>query len=140
MNESDEAEAVIRQSIVDYPFFRYRDEWFQLLADVQDGQLEWAEVADLCRQILDHNPADWRAYFDLAGAYHELGALDRATEAIEQAQRLAPMNPNIARRAGMNYEASGSTDRAVSAYRRVPELWPGDRRATESLERLAPSP
>lgn len=69
-------------------------------------------------------------------AYSDQGNLDAALADYSAAIRLKPDYTDAMMRRALVYEAKEMTDHAISDYRRVTELDPGEGRAAERLQRL----
>ncbi|MCO5169360.1 MAG: tetratricopeptide repeat protein [Planctomycetes bacterium] len=68
--------------------------------------------------------ADATIYLSLAGLHRQLGRLDRATRALEAADRAAPGHPEVLANLGTIYREQGRDGDALAAWRRFLEVAP----------------
>ena len=99
-----------------------------------EGEMDAARAVDVLRQLLDLEPTNQQAYYELAQQYFLLGRFAEAGESIERVIALAtapgqPLIPEALARyyyyKGRILEAMGDARAAASQYRRAIEYDPG---------------
>jgi predicted Zn-dependent protease len=83
--------------------------------------------------LVKKDPQDMRGWFGLGLAFRNMGRLDKAVEAFQQALQAAPNEPPILIEMGVTYFLAGLFDRAVETFQKVPSLSEGGMGEDERL-------
>ena len=90
-------------------------------------------VAEACRRVLELEPSDGDAYFELAAAEARLGRFTAAAKALARAKELVPFRPGVFFLDGLIQEGLGDAEGALALYRRHLEFHPSDLSARARL-------
>jgi tetratricopeptide (TPR) repeat protein len=98
---------------------------------------DFLKAMELAEHVLAHNPWDLGAQKDLSAAAEELGLLDVAAWALEQARPRQPGDAGLNRALARLYERRGDFTQAMVLWQVVNKLRPDDHEATHKLKDLA---
>jgi predicted Zn-dependent protease len=71
------------------------------------------------QSLIDANSDDWEGYHGLGLAYRKMGRFDKAIEALQRAQALAPEDLDISRELGITYFFWGKMDQAIESLEAI---------------------
>ena len=93
--------------------------------------------AERIRRHLAAKPADASAYYDLARALEEMGNMEEAIQALQNAITLNPFYVNAYNRLGVIMNKQGRLEEAVGCFKKVLRIKPGDAVAMQHLESIS---
>lgn len=89
----------------------------------QAGDFQRAEEA--CRKILEADPNDPDAWYNLTIIAHRTGKYEAAVNLIRRSIELSPQNPGFYIHLGLNFKALGKTAEAINAFQQAIDINPG---------------
>lgn len=89
----------------------------------------YSQSEAIYRRIIQIDPKDASAYYNLGNALRKQGKLNEAIAAYRQAIQLNPKNALAYNNLGFTLTEQGKLDEAISAYRQAIQLNPKDARA-----------
>jgi hypothetical protein len=98
---------------------------------------QWREAFDAACEALRLNPWDISTLLDVADAYEQLGSDECQLYALRWALDAAPKDVAVNRRAAETLARLGQFDQAISCWRRVEQVRPGDEEAAKSISQLS---
>jgi tetratricopeptide (TPR) repeat protein len=100
---------------------------------LENGTGQYEKAAEQFQQAVQLEPANERAYTNLAGAYQRLNQPDKAEEAYKRAIAVRPQYWRVYALLGVSYLNRADYEKAAAAFRRATELDPDSYVAFNSL-------
>ena len=100
---------------------------------LEDGKGEYEKAAEQFQQAVQLEPANDRAYTNLAGAYQHLHQPDKAEETYKRAIAVRPQYWRVYSFLGSFYIAQAEYEKAAATFRRATELDPDSYLAWNNL-------
>jgi tetratricopeptide (TPR) repeat protein/predicted AlkP superfamily pyrophosphatase or phosphodiesterase len=109
------------------------------LAAVYFKEGRYEESAGAYERLIKENPEDGALHASLGGVYGALKRYDEALAQLTEAEKLAPLNPEIYYNRGLIHERRGAKEQAVADYKTALRYDPRYVPARSGLERLTGS-
>jgi len=109
------------------------------LAAVRFQEGQYAEAAEAYEKLVAETPHDGGLRASLGGVYGALGRYEDALVQLEEAEKLAPLNPETYYNRGLIYERRGEKEKAVAEYTRGLRYDPRYEPTRKALTRLTGS-
>ncbi len=95
------------------------------------SERRWADAVEALAEAVEQDSELFDAYFYLADAWVQLGMLDRAVEAMEQASRIRPGSAGVVYNLAAILASQGDIRRARQLFERARELAATDPQLTD---------
>ena len=137
-NKSDQAMAILEETLEIYPDSRFRSIWWRYKADIHKAQGEYIKAESAYRQALLINPEELKALRDLGLMYR--GQLNDTTNAIATFKQYIAQSPQEVYGyllLAQTYEEAQMRDLAIQTYQRALKVDPANATAQAALQRLS---
>jgi tetratricopeptide (TPR) repeat protein len=101
------------------------------------GKGQWREAFAAACEALKSNPWDVTTLLDVADAYQQIGSDECQLYVLRWALDAAPKDVTVNRRAAETLSRLGQFDQAISCWRRVEQVRPGDEEAAKAISQLS---
>lgn len=109
------------------------------LAAIHFENGRYQEAITEFNKLIKEKPDDGALRASLGGALGAVGRYDEALSALDEAERLSPLNPEIYHNRGVIYERQGKRDEAIAQYRNALRYGSGYEPSRSALLRLTGS-
>src|SRR5882757_6019892 len=101
------------------------------------GKGQWREAFTAACDALKSNPWETSTLLDVADAYQQLSSDECQLFTLRWAMDAAPKEVTVYRKAAETLTRLGQFDQAISCWRRVEQLKPGDEEAGKAISKLS---